>query len=313
MEESQGGTPVKGAKSNRTLWIVLAVVLVLLVCGCIAVLLAGGVLSATRVLSSGQSGVELGDLNLGTLRNIRPGLGNVEAAITIERTIDEVVTPVTVRVDNQVGEVRVVAADVTGVSVTAAVRAYGANTAEAEANLERVTVTAEAVSPSEVSIRGAFPAALSAGRSPEVDLTIRVPRNATVDVTTDVGALSVADVRGDVTAMTGVGDVEVAGVEGAVVARADVGRIDVRDWIMTGDSEVRTDVGEVAVSLSGDPAFDLEARTDLGRIESDFDVAGGSQDARGPGQVLSGTVGEGATMRLVLRTATGRIVLRRGR
>ena len=82
---------------------------------------------------------------------------------------------------------------------------------------------------------------------------------------------------------------------------------------MTGDSEVRGDVGRVRVTVNDAPSFRLDAEATIGDIDCQFDVSGTQERRRVPGDRLVGTVGDNPTMELVLRTGTGAIELRRGR
>jgi len=324
MDEPETGAPGKEEPStapatqqkgpSRTVWIVVAVVVVLVLCACATTAMAAGVLSAVRARAAAVPPLTFGGLNLEALRDLEPGFPAVsQAERQFEQTIDGLESPLTVRIENQVGDVHVTGADVADVEVTADLRAYGLTSAQAESNLDQVTVIAERVSANEVTVRARFSEGVSEGRSPAVDIRVRVPRNAAVVVNCDVGGVTVTDVTADVTAICNVGAIEVTGVEGAVIARSDVGRVTVEDWVMTGDSEVRSDVGAVRVVLNGDPEFELDARTNVGRIRSDFQVAGEPRATVGAGQALVGPVGENPSMRLVLRSGSGAIVLERGR
>lgn len=66
-----------------------------------------------------------------------------------------------------------------------------------------------------------------------------------------------------------VGDVEMSGISGKFDISADVGDIDLMDISLTGDSVIRTDVGNIEVSLSAVEKSALEISTDVGNIELD--------------------------------------------
>lgn len=147
---------------------------------------------------------------------------------------------------------------------------------------------------------------LRLGPGPTMDVTVTVPegvpvtRTATntgdadvrgVDgpatVRTDTGDLRVADVRGDLTARTDTGDQEISGVDGAVSARSATGEVAVRQSAtvddlrantgdvtaeipsLSRDAEVRTDTGDLALSLSRSLDADVTASTNTGEITAD--------------------------------------------
>ncbi|NLD42176.1 MAG: DUF4097 domain-containing protein [Chloroflexi bacterium] len=312
MSEFPEGTPEKGARKNRTAVIIVVVVLALLLLCCCSVAIGAAIYAPRATTSSLQ--VFPPRFNLWPFRGgIEIAYPNVEAKHSFGQPVESVDADVAVTINNQVGEVHVVGTDASTIQVTADIRAYGTSTADAQAALDRVEVTVTRTSAGQVAVRGSFPEALSRGRSPVVDLTIEVPRRARVEVTANVGAVFVDDLTSDVTATSNVGEVRVNGVEGALHLRANVGEVLVTDWTMTGDSEVRGDVGRVRVTVNDAPSFRLDAEATIGDIDCQFDVSGTQERRRVPGDRLVGTVGDNPTMELVLRTGTGAIELRRGR
>ena len=314
MSESSEHTMEKGSSSKKTvLIIVVSVAIVLLLCCCLVVGLGRAFFGTART-TLGATGTSSPGWNIWPFRgSLSFGFPFVEASRAFEQRIQDIDAALTVTVDNQVGKVQIVGSDTPSVLVTAEIRAYGTSADKAEEILDRVEVTADRVSASQVMVRGSFPRTLSQGRSPVVDLTIAVPRQTTVEVTTGVGDVSVRDLVGPVAVRTNVGEIDVDGVEGALHLRADVGELRVTDWVITGDSEVRTNVGRLRVAVNADAAFYLDAETNVGNIDSEFDVTGSQGRSRVPGDRLVGTVGTGPTIDLVLRAGTGQIDLRRGR
>ena len=117
------------------------------------------------------------------------------------------------------------------------------------------------------------------GSSCAASLEVRVPKGVQVTVRSSSGAVSVFDVVGDVQVSTNLGGVTVEGVTGRVVATTGSGAVDVRD--VGGPVEASTQIGPVLVrgvggavtahSASGDVDIrdaggSVEASTHLGRI-----------------------------------------------
>ena len=307
MSEFPEAPQVQEKRSNTPIiLIIVGAVLLLLLCCCVVVFGANAIFRARSV----DTGVSFLDRGVSIVREIAPfATGQVEAAHTLEETVTEIDTPVTIEVDNQVGEVRIIGADVDTVQVSALVRAWGDSDAQAQENLDRVRVTVDTVAADHVRVTGSFPQRLYPRRSPSVQLTIRVPRDGVVDASTNVGEVTVEGISGDVTARTNVGEIGVEDVAGALQLTTDVGDIRVDDWTMTGDSRLETNVGRVRVGLR-DAAFTLDAQTNVGNIDTEFDVDG-EEERRVPGERLTGAVGENPQMNLVLRTGTGEITLDR--
>jgi len=289
-------------KNNTTLIIVIvAVAVLLLLCACAAILGAGAI-GAARWFRTGPVRVPE------VLR-----FGRVESRRTFERTFDDIETPLSIVVENQVGEVRVVGTDAQRVVVRATARAYGGTQAEAQNNLDRIQISAEQSGSSRIVVRGEYPRVISAGRSPTVAFDIEVPVQSSVDVTTNVGEIHISNLEGQGRLRTGVGEVTVRGYRGALDVNTNVGEIDVYTWTIFDDSQLITGVGEIQVRLVGDPSFNLMAKTNVGDINSAFPVDGERTRELGPGDSLQGVVGDSPTFGLTLRTNTGGITISRAR
>lgn len=163
-----------------------------------------------------------------------------------------------------------------------------------------------------------------------------------VDAATGSGDLRIGQVGGAVRATAGSGDISVAGSGGGVEARSGSGDVTVsgagtgRTGIGTGSGDVRVtgvqgplslhtasgnievegtpmaqwnvaaSSGDIRVMLSGTPAFDLEATSSSGRIESDAPVTVSGRLSR---RALQGQVrGGGAAVKI--STASGNIQIR---
>jgi hypothetical protein len=144
----------------------------------------------------------------------------------------------------------------------------------------------------------------------QIDFDISVPRLSDLDIKTEAGSITVA------------------GVNGQVNCASDAGTIKVRDVMLRGDSRLKTDAGtvtfdgsldphgsytmttdagSVSVTLPAQASFKLDARTDVGGINSDFPV---SITRDFPGAKARGEVGFPPYPSLKLRTDVGSINVR---
>lgn len=126
------------------------------------------------------------------------------------------------------------------------------------------------------------------------------------------------------------GNISVQGVRGRVSLTTDAGSIQATQMTLSGNSEMKTNAGSItfagaidpgahyefeskagslAVTLPASSSFDLNARADVGSIQTDFPVA--LQHAM-PGCKAFGSVGSTPRASLTLTTAVGSINLRRG-
>ncbi|MFW5939176.1 MAG: DUF4097 family beta strand repeat-containing protein [Halolamina sp.] len=157
------------------------------------------------------------------------------------------------------------------------------------------------------------------GGTPNMDLTLRVPRDFTVaELAADVGDLRAEDVAGDLTARSSVGDVTLRDVTGTVTAASSTGDVDVRGAervgdvstetgdldvavsAIDGDTTMESRVGDATVALSSDLDADIVAETRVGDVEVD-DLS--LRDVTETGNSLTGTLGDGGpTLRITTET-----------
>ena len=127
----------------------------------------------------------------------------------------------------------------------------------------------------------------------------------TLEATTGSGNIEGRGVAGDVEVSTGSGNVEVEGLRGSLRASTGSGNISAAG-ALGGDWKLRAGVGGLSVSLPAEAAFDLEAHTHSGRIETDHPIT--VQGSLGRGR-LQGKV-RGGGYRVDLETGSGNIQIR---
>jgi len=222
-----------------------------------------------------------------------PSGGGVEATRELDRAFqvpDGVVVVLDVR--NQVGDIIIEGTDDGQVIVEALVRAYGATTADAERAADEVELEIEQQADNRIRVIGRYRRDLAfQGRSPSVRFMIRLPRDATLQICSGVGRVEVSDVAGSATITSEVGDVIV------------------REFAMDDDTRIEASVGRILVELPADSAFVIDAETQVGDIDTEFEVRGAAPQRLPPGDRLQGEVGNAPQVELVLRTNTGDITI----
>ena len=111
--------------------------------------------------------------------------------------------------------------------------------------------------------------------------------------------------RGNVDVSTGSGSVRVNGVRGAVKASTSSGTLRVRGE-QTGEWRLSSSSGGIEITFAGKPAFDLDAQTGSGHIDTAFPVTVSGTISR---RELRGPVNGGGPL-LHLRTSSGSISIR---
>jgi len=266
-------------RGNTALIVVLIVIGVLMLC-CCSLAAAGALLYPWIGEERGAAGVA--DM---------PSGGGVEATREVDRAF-RVQGEVVLDVSNQVGDVTIEGADDGQVVVEALVQAYGATTADAERAADEVEVTVEQRGDNRIRVVGRYRQGLEfRGRSPSVRFLIRVPHQTSVVAVCRVGRVDVAD------------------IEGSANISSDVGDVIVREFTMRGDTRIEVGVGRILVELPSDAAFVLDAQTNIGDIDTEFDVRGASPERVPPGDRMWGEVGDDPQVKLVLRTNTGDITI----
>ncbi len=101
------------------------------------------------------------------------------------------------------------------------------------------------------------------------DLTIYIPSTINnIEVSTNVGDIHLSGVSGNMQIENNVGEIIIEKSEGSYNTKVDVGAISLKDCIAIGNSEFKTNTGEIEISLSDiSKAVSIIAETGVGDIE----------------------------------------------
>ncbi len=214
-----------------------------------------------------------------------------------------------------VGDITVKAGAAGQVKVDGTVRAYAASQAEAQRILDNIQVKIDQ-SGDKVWVRVSGMPATNVGRSPQIDLAITVPKQTTLSAQMGVGRLQVSGTEGDATINAEVGDVILTDIVPAekLAVKTRVSSVEFTGALVAkARYEITTDMGKVALRVPPDSAFQIDARSDIGDVKVDFEVAGRSSRDALVGKEVQGQVGLNPTASLYLRSRVGQISVTPGR
>jgi hypothetical protein len=269
----------KETGSNRTIWIILGVILVLACCCVIAAAVA------FFVVADRAADLDTSDLALGRASN------------SFERTFDVGAQPL-LQVDNFAGAIKITAGESGLIHVVATRRAPG------RGDLDNIRIKYTELD-NGLQIVTSLAGARISNRS--VDLEIEVPADARLLVDSGAGQVIVDGVSGELDLHTGAGEVIATGARGG--GRLDTGAGTVRYEGEPRDNlSLQTGAGEIVIALPSDANLDLDLSTGIGDVDvRAFDVVGdvslrsvqGTIGRGGP--TIQGHTGAGVIRVIVLR------------
>jgi hypothetical protein len=270
-------------KSSTTIIVLIAVAALAVLCVCCMCSVAGWFIYSART-STGvtqQRG------------NVQQLVGRVEAQESFSAQYDVSGQP-TLELDVNVGAVTIKPGTGSRIEISGVKHAFAATQADAENLLQQYQVETRQEG-DRVVVTASDPGGVRT-QSPRVDLEISVPSSVKVIAVVKVGELRLNDLSGEFDLATNVGEIQAL------------------DLTLTGASRMTTDVGNVTVRVPANSSFELDARTSIGTVQSDFDVQGaGTQGGSLLGKSLQGKVGKDAAFVLTLRASTGEINLQHGK
>jgi len=278
--------------SNRTLWIVVAVVLVAM-CLCVLAITAIG-------------------LGVFTLGPVRLDGGLAMQRDVIERSFEVGAAP-SLEIDDFAGTVTVRAGGPGTIQVVATRRASN------RSRLEQIQVDMTEQGGG-LLIKAQKPAGFG---NASVDLEISAPPDSRLTVRTGAGNVDVQSVAGPVTANSGAGNIEIEGVPGEIEVHTGAGNVRVvgaagpvrlntgvgnidYDGVPKGECRFESGVGNIQLRMPAGVNVRVDLTTGVGNIGLDFDVTG--QNTK---REVRGVIGSGDQGQVFAHTGTGDIDLRR--
>jgi hypothetical protein len=300
MESTQSHT-------TRNLIVALALLAVVFIgcCSC-----AAATFAITRVVGDARAwtGFERKGLSFGIPLH-------VEDRVTVEREFGEtfkVGDAVHLVVDLSVGQVRIEGTDREAVAISGRIRASGPDDADAQSDLDRVQVD---LSQEGKTVRVEDTVDQPAGgwrnSSPEVLVTIQVPRDTSIDLDVDVGDVRVEGTAADADIQTDVARVVLADVSPSehLSVKSEVGAIEFDGDLAAGASyEFGSNVGAIQIRLPRDSRFELDASSGIGAVIVDFEVDG-ARSGLPVSRSVKGSVNGGGNTKVTAQSDVGAIAI----
>lgn len=260
---------MEGKKRSPTLWIVLAILVVVLCCAAIAVALLIGLFTWSPVRIGGGAGVE----------------ERLEQSFDVGRSARLVVNSFAGDIhvhDGEQGTIQVVA-------VKHAPRSAG---------LDAIDVRMQ---PTDQGLQIAAERSGAGFNNTTVEFDIAVPPGTRVEIDLGAGNVELRDTAGEIEANTGAGTIDVSGNSGPARLEVGAGTISFRGAVR-GDYTFRAGVGEINIALPADAGASVNLTTGLGEVSVGFPVDGQVTD-----RDVRGTIGTGRQATIEAHTGTGSI------
>lgn len=235
-------------------------------------------------------------------------LGRDEARKIVERTVR--LDGRTLVLDAEAGSVTVVGTDAEEARLRFTQVARGEDVEEAQAQLGQLSI--EEAGDAEVYQYVVRTERTDGGR---VDIEALVPREATLNVQLEQGAVRLSGTAGGVTVQNESGNVEAAGLAGRrVTLRTQRGNVEAGFAVLPSDADVRlaTENGDITATIPAGASVDVDAETETGEIAVDgLSFTNRNLDQDGARQRFRGRLG-GGRADLRATTEVGEILLTAG-
>jgi hypothetical protein len=266
-------------QKNRNLWIGIAVLVVVLCCGAVAVAAIG---LGWAFFRAERISTDLDILDFGPTQSARA-----------EQTFGVGKAPY-LDLTNFAGTVRVRAGEDDLIRIVATKRASGTSA------LDRINVSMSK-DQDRVTVRTTKRNNLS---NASVDLEIVAPARTELKLVTGAGTIDIRELSGPIDAHTGAGTIVVTGTTGAVQLGTGAGTIQYQGT-PAGYCSFETGAGDIRLSLPADPDVRVDLNTGLGSIDLGFEVDGSTSPRE-----VSGVIGNGSQATIHASTGLGTISVR---
>jgi hypothetical protein len=212
----------------------------------------------------------------------------------------------TICLQNNVGAISVTGTDVSDCNVTAVITAKAETTEKAEKLAEEVRIKLEP-SGDKLYIRVEAPVN-KFKHSITIDFNIIVPKQATLQLESNVGEIKIADITKTIKAEANVGTISCKEIEGSLDIHTNVGEVKViysETAPSACNANIKTDIGEIDFTAPPDLSAQVNLSANLGSIQTSLPLT-----VKGLiNQDSSGTIGKGEG-KVTLKTNIGSIKIK---
>jgi hypothetical protein len=212
----------------------------------------------------------------------------------------------TLELQNKVGDITVIGADVKECEVIAKITAKAKTEEIAKKLVEAVQIKLEP-SDDKLNIKIEQPADKS-NKSVNIDFNITVPRQTALQLTTNVGEIEITSITKPIKAKTNVGDISCKEITDKTNIDTDVGEVEVLySKSATGacNANIETNIGEIDFTTPPNLSAKVNFSTNIGLIETGLPL-----EIKGMlGKKSNGTIGKGEGQ-ITLKTNIGSIEIK---
>ena len=233
--------------------------------------------------------------------------GNIASTVEEDKTLEvDSEKALTLKVASAAGDITVTGGDVDTVQVHVVKTAYDSTQARADEEVKTIQYTIEQ-NGNNITLQYELPKSMNFSNNINtVDFVITVPTEATVDVDTGFGEVSVSDTIGNATINNDFGDITLLNIEGALSVTTNSGEVSATSIKASGkDIELQSDFGRITLEKASSRDITLDSNS--GAIEL--------IDVRATGDIITRTdfgdtkFENGSADSLDVETKSGRVTL----
>ncbi|TCP54760.1 putative adhesin [Tumebacillus sp. BK434] len=138
-----------------------------------------------------------------------------------------------------------------------------------------------------------------------IDYELIVPPTLAVELHSKVGDITTVGLQGDLRVVANVAKIDIDGFKGTLNVKNNTGAISIKGGQAIRELEVNSNVGALTVQLAEQANVTVDAKTNVGALDSQFPL---NERRTGPSKSVQGQIGQGGGQ-VNLNTNTGSIVI----
>jgi hypothetical protein len=141
-----------------------------------------------------------------------------------------------------------------------------------------------------------------------VDYELIVPPTLAIEIQSSVGDITTIGLQSDLKIDADVSKIDVSGFKGTLHVKNNTGAISIQNGQEIKELEVNSNVGAVTVALAEKANVKVEAKTNVGALDSEFEL---NERRTGPSKSAQGQIGDGSGGQVTINTNTGAIEIKK--
>ncbi|MFD2169040.1 DUF4097 family beta strand repeat-containing protein [Tumebacillus lipolyticus] len=177
---------------------------------------------------------------------------------------------------------------------------------EAQERLKQVTIDVHEAGEATMLVQSGRYLSDSLLKQFRVDYELVVPPAIAIELDTKVGDITTSGLQSDLTVIANVAKIDIDGFKGTLHVKNNTGAISIQGGKEVKAIEVTSNVGALKLALSEKENLKVDAKTNVGALDSEFSL---NERRLGPSKSVQGQIGDGSTGQVTLSTNTGSISL----